>query len=329
MIKLNTNENPFPPSPKVMQAIREIEPETLRRYPDPTASLFRASAAGMLGITPDMVLAGNGADELLAIGTRTFVASGGILAAPEPSYSLYPSLARLADAKFVGVHWDKNWSLPVDALLAAKADAIFVANPNTPSGTFVQPEKLSELAAAFEGVLLIDEAYVDFADANCLQLVRDFGNVVILRSMSQSFSLAGLRFGYAIGQLDVIADMSKLKDLYNCDAVATAAAVAALEDLDHAARTWEHVRNERQRLTTELTSLGFDVTPSQANFILAACPGGRGRETYLGLKRQGILVRYFDAPELADKICITIGTSQENNALLGGIKSLATAEKAA
>jgi len=329
IIKLNTNENPFPPSPRVMQAIREMEPELLRRYPNPVADAFCAAAARVLDLSADMILAGNGSDDILTIATRTFVPPGGKLAFCDPTYSLYPVLARLQDADGVSVKWEKDWSLPVDGLLAARADAIYLANPNAPSGTFVSPTKVAELAKSFDGLLLVDEAYVDFADDNCLSLVRDLPNIVISRTFSKAYSLAGLRFGFAVAQPAVIEQMMKVKDSYNCDAIAIIAAAAAIEDQEYARRTWEHVRAERQRLSSELTQMGWTVLPSSANFIFATPPDGRGREAYMGLKRQGILVRHFDKPALADKIRITIGTSQENNALLGGIKALTTAEKAA
>lgn len=331
LIKLNSNENPFPPSPRVLQAIQNIEPELLRRYPESTARAFRESAAGVLGIAPEMILPGNGADDMLAVAARSFVSGGGTLAAPHPAYPLFPTLAVLADAKFVGVEWEKNWSLPAEALVAAKPDAIFLANPNTPSGSFVQPSKLAELAAGFDGVLLIDETYVDFADASCLDLVRELGNVVLVRSMSVGYSLAGMRFGFAVGHEDVIREMAKAKDPHNCDAVSIVAATAAIEDQDYAARSWQHIRAERARLAAELEQLGWPVQPSQANFLLATCPPGRGRgrDVAQRLRDQGILVRHFDKPPLADKIRITIGTSQENNALLGGIKALTATEKAA
>jgi histidinol-phosphate aminotransferase len=291
--------------------------------------VFRETAANVLAVGPEMILAGNGADDLLAVAARTCVASSGTLAAPQPTYELFPVLAQLCDAKFVPVDWEKNWSLPVDALADAKADAIFVSNPNTPSATVVQPSKLAELAGAFAGLLLIDETYVDFADANCLDLVREFPNVVVVRSLSVGYSLAGLRFGFAVGQVEVIEEMAKVQDAFNCDAVATAAAAAAIEDQEYASRTWQQVRAERQRLAVELEQLGWSVLPSQANFVLATCPDGSGRDAYLGLKEQGILVRHFERSPLTDKIRISVGTSQENNALLGGIKALATAEKAA
>jgi histidinol-phosphate aminotransferase len=327
VVKLNTNENPFPPSERVMKAIREIESEVLRRYPNPTGDLFRSAAAKLLGVTPDMILCGNGSDDILTIATRTFIPAGGTLAFPDPTYSLYPVLAQLESAHAAPVPWEKEWSLPIDALLATKADAIYLANPNAPSGTSVSPLKVAELARRFDGALLIDEAYADFADDNCVTLVQSHPNVIISRTLSKAYSLAGLRFGFAIAQPQVIEQMMKVKDSYNCDAISVIAATAAIADQEHAKRGWDHIRSERQRVSSELTQVGWMVLPSQANFILASVPNGKGKEAYLGLKEQGILVRYFNLPGLTDKIRVTIGTSQENNAFLGGIKALTLAEK--
>jgi histidinol-phosphate aminotransferase len=329
VVKLNTNENPFKPSDKVLQAIREVEAEMLRRYPNPNADGFRCAAARVLGITPNMIIAGNGSDDILTIATRTFLAHGETLAVPDPTYSLYPVLAQLQEAKLVTVPWDKDYGLPTEALLATKAKAIYLANPNAPTGTMVPPLRIAELARAFHGLVLVDEAYVDFADDNCLGLVKDHANLVITRTFSKGYSLAGLRFGFGIAQPQVIAEMMKVKDSYNCDALSILAATAAILDQEHARNSWRHVREERNRVTAELIQLGWRVLPSHANFILAISPDGRGRDAYLGLKAQGILVRYFDKPGLTDKIRITIGTSQENNALIGGVKALTAAEKAA
>ncbi len=329
VVKLNTNENPFPPSPKVMQAIREIEPEHLRRYPNPAADAFREAAAKLLGLSSDMILAGNGSDDILTIVTRTFVPPGGSLAFPHPTYSLYKVLAGIEDAKTAPVAWEKDWQLPVDALLATKADAIYLANPNAPSGTIVSADVISHLAEQFDGVVLVDEAYVDFADENCSALASKYDNVIISRTLSKAYSLAGLRFGYAIAKPAIIEQMMKVKDSYNTDAISIIAATAAIADQDHARRTWEHVRQERARLTDELTQSGFAVLPSHANFVLAKVPGGDGLGMYQSLKAMGILVRHFDQPGLKEYIRITIGTSQENNALLGGVRELLTKEKAA
>jgi len=329
VVKLNTNENPFPPSPRVMQAVREIEPEMLRRYPDPTADAFRCAAAQVLGLTPDMIICGNGSDDILTIATRTFVPPDGTLAFPSPTYSLYPVLARLEEAKSAPIDWGTEWSLPIDDLVATKADAIYLANPNAPSGTFVSPSQIASLASRFSGLLLVDEAYVDFAEDNCVSLVREFANVVVSRSLSKAYSLAGVRFGYAVAQPEVVVEMMKVKDSYNCDALSVAAATAAILDQEYAKQTWEQIRSERQRLTSELQQLGWSVLPSQANFILAAVPAGRGRDAYQKLKHQGILVRYFDKPGLHDKIRITVGRAEEHNALLGGVRALTPSEKAA
>jgi histidinol-phosphate aminotransferase len=329
VVKLNTNENPFPPSPRVMQAIQQVEPEQLRRYPNATAAAFREAAAAVLCVRPEMLLAGNGSDDVLAIALLTFCSPGDVLAYPHPTYSLYPVLAELDEVKTAEVPWEKDWSLPIDGLLEKKPRAIFLANPNAPSGTFVSPQKIEELCKKFSGVVLIDEAYVDFADDNCLPLVREYDNVVITRTLSKAYSLAGLRFGYAVAKPEIIKEMNKARDSYPCDAISVAAATAAILDQDYARKSWEHVKSERQRLSSELTQMGWKVLPSHANFILAVAPDGRGKDVYLGLKRQGILVRYFDQPGLQDKVRITVGTSQENNALIGGIKALGAAEKAA
>jgi histidinol-phosphate aminotransferase len=328
VVKLNTNENPFPPSPRVLQAIRDIEAEQLRRYPSPTAECFRQAAAKVLNVRPDQIIAGNGSDDILAIAVMTFLGPGDLLATPEPTYSLYPVLAELAEVKQATVPWEKDWGLPIDALLATKARAIFLANPNAPSGTFVSPQRVEELARKFNGLVLVDEAYVDFADDNCLPLVERHENVLICRTLSKAYSLAGLRFGFGVAQESVIFEMNKARDSYPCDAISILAATAAIEDQEYAREKWEQVRAERQRVSAELTQLGWSVLPSHANFILAAVPDGRGREAYEGLKQQGILVRFFDKPGLRDKLRITIGTSQENNALLGGVKALNAADKA-
>jgi histidinol-phosphate aminotransferase len=322
VVKLNTNENPYPPSPKVMAAIRDIEAESLRRYPNPNADDFREAAAKLHSVDADMIIAGNGSDDVLTIATRTFVPPGGLIAFPEPTYSLYPVLSQLQDAQCVGVPWDEHFSLPIEALLATRANAIYLANPNAPTGTMVPPAKVAELAAAFDGLVLVDEAYADFADENCLNLIEECENVVVSRSLSKAYSLAGLRFGYAVARANVIFEMMKAKDSYNTDAISVIAATAAIEDQVYARWTWENIRSERKRLTTELTQLGWGVLPSHANFLLVTAPDGRGRESYLGLKHQGILVRFFDKPGLSDKIRITVGQRDENNALLAGIRAL-------
>ncbi len=324
VVKLNTNENPYPPSPRVMEAVRAVPAHALQRYPRPMADEFRAAASRVLGVAPDALLAGNGSDDVLTIATRTFLAPGDSLAYPEPTYSLYPVLAHLQDARIVTVPWGEGWSLPTAALVATHARAIYLANPNAPSGTAVAVAAVEELARAFDGVLLVDEAYADFGDDNCLDLTRRLPNVVVSRTMSKSYSLAGLRFGFAVAHPDLVREMAKVKDSYNCDAISIAAATAAIEDQEYARGTWALVRAERERLTRALEGLGWQVLPSHANFVLATVPGERGAaaRVYAELKARGVLVRYFNLPGLDDKVRVTVGTPADTDALLAALRQL-------
>jgi histidinol-phosphate aminotransferase len=316
VIKLNTNENAYPPSPRVFEAIARVGADALRRYPSPMADAFRRVAALVHGVTPEAILAGNGSDDILQIALRSYCGPGDVLASPDPTYSLYPVLAELADVRFATVPWGPGWRLPTAALVATGARAIFFANPNAPSGTSVPPAEVSDLASRTDALVLIDEAYVDFADENCLTLLHGHDNVLISRTLSKGYGLAGLRFGYAIGHPSVIAQMTKAKDSYNCDAIAIAAACAALEDQDYAREQWRRIKDERARVTTELERRGFTVLPSRGNFVLATVPAAEeGRRLYDGLKARGVLVRFFDKPHLDDKLRITIGTAEENDAL--------------
>ncbi len=325
VIKLNTNENPYPPSPRVVEAIRAVSAEALRRYPSPAADEFRRVAARLHGVTPDHVIAGNGSDDILQIALRTYCGPGDVLASPDPTYSLYPVLAELADVRFVTVPWDDGWRLPTEALLATSPRAIFFANPNAPSGTVVPVAEVATLATRTSALVLVDEAYVDFAEDNCLALVASHANVLVSRTLSKGYGLAGLRFGYGVGHPAVVEQMTKVKDSYNCDAIAIAAAAAALDDQAYAREVWARVKAERARMTAALTERGFSVLPSQGNFVLATLPGrAAAQPMYRALKDAGILVRFFDKPGLRDRLRITIGTPEENAALLEAIDRVRT-----
>ena len=325
VVKLNTNENPYPPSAKVMEAIRSVDAEQLRRYPHPSANAFRLAAAKLHGLALENVIAGNGSDDILSIAVRTFVGPGEAIACPEPGYSLYPVLADISEARSLSVPWDADWRLPTERLLATGARVLMFANPNAPSGTLVPPETIRELAerALPSGsIVLVDEAYIDFAEpgSDCLSLPAVCPNVVVSRTLSKGYGLAGLRLGYAIAAPDLVEQMMKVKDSYNCDALSIAAGTAALEDQAHAAVSWQAVREERARLTRELQRRGFTVIPSQANFLLATAPqGASAGELYRELKNRGVLVRFFDKPGLADKLRITVGQAGENDALLSAL----------
>jgi len=331
VVKLNTNENPYPPSPKVMKVLSEISPEQLRRYPDPMGSAFRQAAAEVNSVQPDYIMCCNGGDELLKMAFQAFCDENRPVAYPVPTYSLYPVLAKLQNCKAVEIPFDNEFNLP--AKLAGTGAALtIVCNPNAPTGSFINVDELASLADEASGVLLIDEAYVDFAEKNCTALVKDFDNVIILRSMSKGYSLAGLRFGYAIAKPDLITGLIKVKDSYNVDAVAIAIATAAIRDQDYFRKTVEKVIAERTRLTGQLRNLGFDVPDSSSNFILAECKNspsrlglaetGRAAEIYEKLTRRNIFVRYFAYPELKEKLRITIGTPEQNDTLLSALKEI-------
>jgi len=324
-IKLNTNENPYPPSPRVMEVLRNAGPESLRKYPDPMAEKFRLGAAEVLGTRPERILCGNGSDDLLNIAIRSFCGQGDLLAFPSPTYSLYDALARIQGARVRAVQFPQDYSLP-DELAHTGARLTLLCNPNAPSGTAVPPEQVRRLASRVSGVLLVDEAYADFADANCLGLVDEFDNVIITRSLSKSYSLAGMRFGFAVAAEPLIEGMAKVKDSYNVDALTVEAATAAIRDQEWFRRNVERVRATRLRLTEGLSRLGFLCWPSQTNFVLARVPAGRdARQIYQQLFERRILVRYFDAPRLDDCLRISVGTDEQVEVLLNTLTEILNA----
>ena len=316
VIKLNTNENPYPPSPAAMRVLCELDGDLLRRYPDPAAGRFRRVAAEVLGVPAEWVLPGNGSDDLLTMIFRSSLAPGRKIAYAVPTYVLYRTLARIQDAEVAEIAYADDYDLPVDELIAAAASVTFVANPNSPSGTVPATEQLRRLADGVAGLLVIDEAYVDFADGDALALTREFQNVIVLRSLSKGYSLAGLRLGFAVAPPPLVAGLLKVKDSYNVNAVACAVGAAAMEDQAHKNANAEKVRASRVALSAGLEALGFRVWPSQANFLLARPPGGGAEQCYRRLKDAGILVRYFKQHRLDDKLRITVGAEEQNAALL-------------
>ena len=329
VIKLNTNENPYPPSPAVLKAIAEIKPEQLRRYPDPMGNAFREAAAKINGVEPEWVMCCNGGDDLLRMAFAAFCDRRRPVAYPVPTYSLYPVLANIQNCKAIEVQFDDEFNLPA-RLARVRAALTIVCNPNAPSGTFIDVEELAELAAEIKGVLLIDEAYVDFAEQNCTELVKQFGNVIILRSLSKGYSLAGLRFGYAIARPEMIAGLSKVKDSYNVDAIAIAAATAAIKDREYFRETIEKVKTERKRLIEQLRIIGFTLPESSSNFVFAERPStssgqvSRAKEIYDKLVQRNIYVRYWDNVGIDNKLRITVGTKQQNDTLLAALKEITT-----
>jgi histidinol-phosphate aminotransferase len=321
VIKLNTNENPYPPSPAVMKVLAGITPEQLRRYPDPQGNAFRQAAAEINSVQRDCIMCCNGGDELLSMAIRAFCDENRPVAYPVPTYSLYPVLANIQNCKAIEIPFDGEFNLPAK-LSATGAALAIVCNPNAPTGTFINVGELASLADELTGILLIDEAYVDFAEADCASLVKDFDNVIILRSMSKGYSLAGLRFGYAIAQKELIAGLMKVKDSYNVDAVAIAVATAAIKDQQYFKENVEKVKADRRELIEQLRILNFEVADSFTNFVLAESKNGKAGEIYDKLVQRNIYVRYFNLPGVDDKLRITVGTKEQNQKLLTTLKEI-------
>ena len=312
VIKLNTNENPYLSSPRAIDALKTVDPDTLRRYPQPYADEFRQAASDVLGVDPTWILAGNGSDEILTQLMRAVVGPGRAVAYPVPTYVLYRTLAAMQEAPTIEVAYDDAFVLPIDGLSEAGAALTIVANPNSPSGTAAAVDELGELAGRLGGILAIDEAYVEFADASALDLVRSSDRVIVLRTLSKSHSLAGLRLGFGVAQPSLIEGLAKVKDSYNVDAIAAHVAAAAIRDVPYTRENTARIRLARAQLTAALETLNFYVWPSQANFVLARPENGDARHLHDALKARQILVRYFDEPGLADTLRITVGTEDQN-----------------
>jgi histidinol-phosphate aminotransferase len=319
VIKLNTNENPYPPSPHVLAAIVAEAGAGLGRYPDPTAIDVRRRAAARYGVRVEQVLVGNGSDELLSLVVRACVDPGTRVAYAVPTYSLYDTLVALQGGVAVRIPYGPDWQFP-GALMRAEARLTFVCHPNSPSGTAVSLDAIEAVARQTAGLVVIDEAYVDFADATALELLSRLENAVVLRTFSKSFSLAGMRVGLAIGPPELIAALARVKDSYNVNRVSLVAAAAALDDYAWMERNVRLIRVTRERLTSELRSLGFVVAPSQANFVFARRPGEDLEPLYEDLRRAGILVRHFPSAELRDGLRITVGSDGEVGALMEALR---------
>ncbi len=326
-IKLNTNENPYPPPPAVQDAIHREVGEALRRYPNPMSQGVRQVAAQVFGLAPDMILVGNGSDDLLTMIMRSFVDPGDKVVWPYPTYTLYDTLTRIQDGAPTPVAFEDDYSLP-DEIAVPGAKVTLISNPNSPSGTMTPKERLDALAGEIDGVLVIDEAYGDFADFNCLDLAKHHDNVIVLRSFSKSFSLAGVRLGLAFAAPEIIDGLAKVKDSYNVNQLTIAAGAAALENIDAMHANVERIKATRARLTSELSKLGLFVFPSQSNFVLARC---KSVEQASRLQRQledrKILVRYFSHPRVDDCLRITVGADAEIDALLAALRELIPPEE--
>ena len=358
VIKLNTNENPYPPSPKCRAALHAFDCTRLRRYPDPNCTELCTEIAKLNHTTPDRVFVGNGSDEILALAAKCFVENDEKIGSLDPSYSLYKTLAAIRDVEWVGLEKDvrhetgdkkpgederretSDKSLASQVSCLTSSTSLFLlTNPNAPTGEFREPAEIAKFAKRFKGVVIVDEAYGDFARANCMSLAtaEKNRNLIVMRTFSKSYSLAGLRVGYCVGPKDLIRAMYKVKDSYNVDALAQTVALAAIRDQAWMRKNAEKVIRSRRRLTAELERRGWDVIPSESNFVFAR-PPQRGRDIpvacekrgrdipvacekeafriFSALRERNIFVRYFRGPKTGDRLRVTIGTEPEMKKLL-------------
>ena len=313
-VKLNTNENPYRASEKVYEAIRRAAEVGLSRYPDPTAVAVRETVAQKFDIKPESVLCGNGSDDLLTILTRTFVGSEELLRLPHPSYILYRSLAEIQGAVSESVSFRADWSLPDEFFAGSeKLRLAFLPNPNSPSGTIIPRERILEIAERLPCPLVVDEAYADFADTHCIDLVCRCENLIVCRTMSKAYALAGLRFGYLVAAPHLVGQMMKVKDSYNCDSLSIAATAAAIADDDWQRKNRQKIIVTRNRLTERMRKIGFDVADSHANFTWNTRRDIPVKPIYEYLKQNGILVRYMDYHNWGEGLRISVGTDEQTD----------------
>ena len=321
-VKLNTNESPLPPSPKVIEAIKTAAGESLRLYPSPTAAPARAAIAAHLDLEPSCVALGNGGDELIEMCFRAFAGKGDHVAYPTPTYPLFEPLCRIHEAIPAPHPSAEGWSWAPE-LAEDHAPLKFIVNPNSPTGTWSSEAAVEEIVATARGVVVLDEAYVDFAPESCIGLLAKHRNLLILRTLSKSYALAGMRIGFALGDPDLIGALDAVKDSYNLDRLAIVAAVAAIQDEDHHRAIVDHVVAERAWMEDQLKALRFEVAPSAANFLFVQPPPGSAAPAVANaLRERQILIRHYDREPIAGWFRITIGTREQHEQLLGALKEI-------
>lgn len=325
LVKLNTNENPFGPSPKVIEAIQAELNDSLRLYPDPEGEGLRQTIAAYHGIQPNQVFLGNGSDEVLAHIFFGLFQHGEPILFPDITYSFYPVYCGLYNIDSKKIPLTENFEINPDDFKQPNGGVIF-PNPNAPTGMYLGLQHVEEILAANpDRVVVVDEAYIDFGGESAITLVDKYPNLLVSQTLSKARSLAGLRVGFAVGHPDLIEALNRVKNSFNSyplDRLALAGAKAAYEDEAWFRKCCDGVISERERVTAALEDLGFEVLPSKANFIFARHKEQSGGVLAKGLREQGIIVRHFNKPRISEFLRITIGTVEQNDALIGGLRSL-------
>jgi histidinol-phosphate aminotransferase len=320
LVKLNTNETPYPPSPRVARALRALDPARLRLYPDPVCTKIRDNLAARHGVRPEQVFVGNGSDEILRLITLAFVEDDGSVGSFAPSYSLYEVLAesRNVPMRKVALRPDFGWRMPA----SFRASVFFLTAPNNPTGVSYPPGEVRRFCARFKGLVVIDEAYADFAAWNHLELAKRMPNVLVMRTLSKSFALAGVRLGYLVGAEPLIGALLKLKDSYNVNVLTQTAALAALEDMPYMRKLVARIQASRGKLARGLAGLGFEIVPSESNFLWVRPGRIAAKILFEGLRSRRILVRYNPKDWHPDFLRITVGTDAEIGLLMKAIREL-------
>lgn len=328
-IKLNANENPYPPSPEVSRVLHEFDASGLRLYPDPDSNELRSAIAGMLGsgITPEMILAGNGSDEVLSFVFYTFFDDDAPLFFPEHTYSFYPVYAGYYNIPYKKIPLNEDFSINVDAMLAGKSSGIIFANPNAPTGIYMPLEQVRSILDRYpsDKIVVVDEAYIDFGGESAITLLKEYGNLVIIRTFSKSYCFAGARLGFVVAGPELISALFTTKNSFNhfpVDLLAQKIGIASCRDTSYYKRINAVIIDTREKFSSGLRAAGWDVLPSKANFVLARKSGLDGRRVYEHIKQNGILVRYFNIPGITDFVRISIGTPGDMEKLLAVMKGL-------
>ena len=296
--------------------------ELLRRYPDSAAKEFCQAVSEVFGVPTDWIILGNGSDELLNLLIRACAEGNDRkVVYPTPTYLLYRTIAAMQPAQVIELPYPNDFQLPIKEIIQAQGVLTFIASPNSPSAHIVPLEDLRSLAQQVSGILVIDEAYVDFCSGSALPLLAEFENVILLRTLSKGYGLAGLRIGFGLAHPHLLSGLFKVKDSYNVDVIAMLVGAAAIRDQTYKNNCAEKVKASRTQLINDLRKLGFTVPDSQTNFVLATPPASDAEQLYLALKERGLLVRYYKEPRLDDKLRITVGKPEQNQVLL---KELAT-----
>ncbi|QTD41310.1 histidinol-phosphate transaminase [Sporosarcina sp. Te-1] len=325
LIKLNTNENPYPPSPTVFQAIQEEMKRNLERYPSPSADELRGAIAERFGLSAKNVFVGNGSDEVLAFSFMAFFEPGNPVLFPDITYSFYPVYAKLFNIPYEQIRLNDDFTLPVERFFQSEGGVI-LPNPNAPTGLYEELDQIKRIVQENKGrVVIIDEAYIDFAPTSAVGLVHTYNNLLIVQTMSKSRSLAGLRVGYAIGDETLIEGLTRIKDSFNSypvDRLALAGAKASFEDNEHFSNTTAAILSTRERVIKQLRTLNFSVLPSATNFILVKHDHLNGCSLYEELKARGILVRHFNTTRISNYIRVTIGTEEQMDIFLNELTAI-------